>query len=67
MQAGTINCESTLPGLGEKLPSKLHFILGMCEEKVQKQGRNERMQEGYPTFQICYAFFADVGLSFLVF
>ena len=35
--------------LGKKVSVKLDFKLGMDLKKVQKQGRDERMQEDYPT------------------
>ena len=33
----------------KKVPAKLHFNQGMDLKKVQKQGRDERNQEDYPT------------------
>ena len=35
--------------LGKKVSVKLDFKLGMELKKVQKQGRDERTQEDYPT------------------
>ena len=47
---------------GRKSFCKTSFQVGMNPKKVQKQGRNERTRENYPTPTV-YFFFTNVGWS----
>ena len=41
--------------LGKKVSAKLSFQVGMDLNKVQKQGRDERIQKDYPTSAVLFA------------
>ena len=50
LEVGSADSElHTYTVLGKKVSVKLDFKLGMELKKVQKQGRDERTQEDYPT------------------